>query len=247
MIALPAAGRFVPADGEEQDLAPLCVLRWDGGAAAPAPAGVRLSEFFAPNIQLDAARGAGGPGPGPWLVSAGLPAWSVIVAAHRLAADDHIKVITLGEDGRPAAADLSDDRLAIRVPNASGGDSDNYVVGLGLDLTAGGAFETYHPTEQDAPDLPPQPLLLVATSDGVLRVYTFGNYRREGCLVGAPQPAPPPPPALLPPAAAAEVAGAAPAPAAAAEERAAATSLPEEESDFEEEGEEGVRAAWCCD
>jgi hypothetical protein len=41
------------------------------------------------------------------------------VYAHRKASDDHIKVAAL-VGGRPVAADVTDDRLAIRIPYAPG-------------------------------------------------------------------------------------------------------------------------------
>lgn len=40
------------------------------------------------------------------------------------------------------------------------GDEDNFVVGLGLDCTSAGV-EVAHPTDPNAPDMPPQPVLLV--------------------------------------------------------------------------------------
>lgn len=39
-------------------------------------------------------------------------------------------------------------------------DEDNYVVGMGLDFTSTGVT-VEHPTDPNAPDLPPQPVLLV--------------------------------------------------------------------------------------
>ena len=53
--------------------------------------------------------------------------WGATVYAHRKACDDHVKVAAVGRDGRPAAADITDDRLAIRIPNAPGGCSMGWV------------------------------------------------------------------------------------------------------------------------
>ena len=139
------------------------------------------------------------------------------------------------------------------------------MVGLGLDLTAT-QLPVQHPSDPDAPDLPPQPLLLVrargdgpaqgcvpagdagwpglaqhaelhappapqvATSDGVLRFFTFGWLGEHPGVVAPPQPLPPAP--AVAPGSAAESQGSAGA-AAGAEEAAAATALPDEESDFE--------------
>lgn len=46
--------------------------------------------------------------------------WHATVYAHRKAEDSHIKLATV-VDGRPVAADVTDDRLIIRIPNAPGG------------------------------------------------------------------------------------------------------------------------------
>lgn len=45
--------------------------------------------------------------------------WAATVYAHRKANDDHIKLAAL-VGGQPTAADVTDDRLAIRIPNAPG-------------------------------------------------------------------------------------------------------------------------------
>ena len=120
---------------------------------------------------------------------------------------------------------------------AAADDSDNFVVGLGVDCASSSQVVVQHPTDPTAPDLPPQPLLLVATSDGVLRCYTFGCMAppsgAPACLVEPPQPLPEPPAV----AAAAPLMTAAAAPAGIlpvdVEVKAAATALPGDESDLE--------------
>ena len=77
----------------------------------------------------------------------------------------------------------------------------------------------------------------VATSDGVLRCYTFGRIDSSvggpaTCVVAPPQPLPPAPPGVLAGAGEAAAAGAAAGGEASAEDRAAETALPDE-SDFE--------------
>lgn len=79
--------------------------------------------------------------------------------SHRKSNDDHVKVLSFTEDAHPIAADITEDALAIRIPNAPG-DEDNFVIGLGIDLTCTGV-EVSHPTDVTAPDLPPQPVLMV--------------------------------------------------------------------------------------
>ena len=52
--------------------------------------------------------------PCPWAVQ-----WGATVYAHRKARDDHVKLAVL-VGGQALAADVTDDRLAIRIPNAPG-------------------------------------------------------------------------------------------------------------------------------
>lgn len=75
----------------------------------------------------------------------------------------------------------------------------------------------------------------VATSDGVLRAYTFGNSSAPASIVAPPRPLPLPPAGLA--ACAGSAAGAAAAAPGGMEAKAAAVALP---SDEEEEWEEQV-------
>lgn len=61
------------------------------------------------------------------------------------------------------------------------GDSNNFVVGLGVDLTC---QEPVHHPNPEKPDLEGAPLLAVATSDQVLRFYRFASTYKplEGVL-----------------------------------------------------------------
>ena len=58
-----------------------------------------------------------------------------------------------------ATSKLATSKLAACRP-AAADDEDNFVVGLGVDCT-GVELPVLHPTDETAPDLPPQPLLLV--------------------------------------------------------------------------------------
>ncbi|KFM23724.1 hypothetical protein F751_0938 [Auxenochlorella protothecoides] len=161
-----------------QPVAPLGLLRWEG--ELPDANSAQFSEFFALNVLPD--RTAGG------LRLAEVPGWGATIYSHAAAADDHIKVLLLEDSGDPVAADITDDRLAIRLPNAPD-DGDNFVTGLGVDLTAGVQVEVSHPTDPEAGDLGPQPLLWVATSDGMLRAYTFGSTEgRPSVVLSVAQP-----------------------------------------------------------
>lgn len=47
-----------------------------------------------------------------------------------------------------------------------------------------------HPTNRDAGDVVPTPLLLVAMADGALRFFCFGDLRKQQVLTQPPQPVP---------------------------------------------------------
>jgi nuclear pore complex protein Nup214 len=47
-----------------------------------------------------------------------------------------------------------------------------------------------HPENPDAPDVVPTPMLLVATTDGILRFFCFGHLKRQQVLTVAPEPVP---------------------------------------------------------
>ena len=73
--------------------------------------------------------------------------------------------------GRPALLDVVEDNRALKVP--AGQDySDNFIVGMALDFTSPGAVPHPNPEKED---LEGAPLLILATSDGVLRFYRFAN------------------------------------------------------------------------
>ena len=104
-----------------------------------------------------------------------------------------------------------------------------------------------HPLDAEAEDLPPAPVLLVATSDGKLRFYAAGHLRRpmQG-VVRPPAPLPPAPALVQPTPSEAEKAPASAAgssrPASAdedwvrVEQAAAVTALPSDADDEDDEG-----------
>jgi len=178
-------------DGNVEPVAPEGVLSWNPGKTIPSSSeddDIKYVEFFASNIVPptsdnqnninSTSSSSSATAAAPYLQSTSLPQWSCVVYSNRQAADDHIKVAKYHHndntsDNDVVAVDITDDRLAIRIPNAPD-DEDNYVIGLGIDCTSVEWPVVEHPTDQTAPDLPPQPVLFVATSDGVLRAYTFG-------------------------------------------------------------------------
>ncbi|KDD76507.1 hypothetical protein H632_c201p0, partial [Helicosporidium sp. ATCC 50920] len=194
--ALLVAGG-VEEGGVELDLAPLCCLCWPD-AAQTGESTARLvtsaefpveAEFFGANVTPGLSLAAGSA-----LVCVSQSAaagWDAALLAHRQAADDHVKVVmarrSSGDaarakdwDGGVVSCSITHDALAVRLPCAAD-DADNYVAGAGLDLQPL-RKSLPHPLNPDAPDLPPQPSALLATSDGVLRVYTFGSVGEDGGL-----------------------------------------------------------------
>jgi len=71
-----------------QDASPLAVLEWAAWERGRPPAGLQIAEFFATRTVPEAAP----PGAGPCLTLARVPAWGALVAAHRKANDEHVKL-----------------------------------------------------------------------------------------------------------------------------------------------------------
>ncbi|KAK9903379.1 hypothetical protein WJX75_004370 [Coccomyxa subellipsoidea] len=172
----------VEALEDEMDIAPLAVVQWaawDVQAGAD-PEKLQLTEFIAPGINPHAAAWNSGPYSRTILV----PAWGAIVVAHRKASDNHIRLYELGPSGAAKAIDVTEDWSAIRIPTAMDY-NDNYVTGLGIDLTS--TDVKVQPPDPEASALAPSPVLLVATSDGALRLFTFAHMSKptEGLVAPA--------------------------------------------------------------
>ena len=71
-----------------QGEAPLAVLQWAAWQPGQRPQGLQIAEFFAANVAPEAAP----PDSGPYLSAARVGAWGVLVAAHRKANDEHVKL-----------------------------------------------------------------------------------------------------------------------------------------------------------
>ncbi len=239
-------------EGAHTDLAPCGILSWPVGQYPQDAIQLTLAEFFAMNLappsdieessftfSVSNTTDSDLRAP-PCLVSATVSGWGANVFTHMHAYDDHIKIVEQQQD-LIQGIEVTDDKLAIRIPNAPG-DANNYVVGLGFDLSLHGAggIAVEHPTDDTAPDLQPQPVLWVATSDGVLRAYSFGSTKDRPGVVQSTDVALPAAPKIVNNVAdednelekeksnvPSDVAA------------AAAAALPESESDFEEEEEEG--------
>lgn len=69
-------------------MAPLALLQWTAWQRGQKPEGLQIAEFFATNVAADAAP----PASGPYLRTARVAAWGALVAAHRKANDEHVKL-----------------------------------------------------------------------------------------------------------------------------------------------------------
>ena len=73
----------------QADSAPQLVMCWDSwNAGQEQPQGLKLLEFFGADVELDAAA----PASGPYLRTAYIFPFNSIIAAHRKANDEHIRV-----------------------------------------------------------------------------------------------------------------------------------------------------------
>ncbi|KAL6765830.1 hypothetical protein V8C86DRAFT_3021642, partial [Haematococcus lacustris] len=123
---------------------------------------------------------------GPYLHCCAVPAWSLLVMAHRKAMDDHIMLLQTAPE--PSQLQVTHNNLRIALPNGPGG-ADNYVLGLALSTTVD-LGPLPHPLSPERPDLAAPPLLLIATSDAVLRFYALGHQQHQASLLHTPQPLP---------------------------------------------------------
>ena len=176
------------ASVEGSETAPCSILTWPGSRtedqSLPSSKDSRnasLMEFFPTNIEPVDNQSEVFPTlcglKGSCVSFAAVDEWDIAAYSHVLSADEHIKLIMVSESypmDSVKGVELSDDKLAIRIPNAPG-DEDNFVSGLGMDLSKALDSSEPHPLDDTAPDLPPQPILWAVTSDGVLRAYVCGN------------------------------------------------------------------------
>ncbi|KAJ9509805.1 hypothetical protein QJQ45_011594 [Haematococcus lacustris] len=123
---------------------------------------------------------------GPYLHCCAVPAWSLLVMAHRKAMDDHIMLLQTAPE--PSQLQVTHNNLRIALPNGPGG-ADNFVLGLAFSTTVD-LGPLPHPLSPERPDLAAPPLLLIATSDAVLRFYALGHQQHQASLLHTPQPLP---------------------------------------------------------
>ncbi len=88
------------ADPAQADSAPqqvLCWDSWDTAAGQQQPVGLRLSEYFAAEVDGQAAAS----GSGPYLRTTYMAPFRAVIAAHRKSNDEHIRVTGLFHFARP--------------------------------------------------------------------------------------------------------------------------------------------------
>ncbi|KXZ47877.1 hypothetical protein GPECTOR_32g490 [Gonium pectorale] len=183
-------------EGDDEYSCLLALSGWQAVAAAP-PQGATLHTDNPGMVEADSTPALSG----PYLHAVSLARWGAVVRAHRKASDDHVRLLVTaqgefgGGDSGPQSVSITEDKLGIRLPNGPGGDN-NYVLGLAID-TSTPMDPLPHPLSSEKPPLTPPPVLLVATSDGALRVYAFGHLDlqapvRPGPDAVVPLPAQPP-------------------------------------------------------
>ena len=121
--------------------------------------------------------------PGPVLSANGFSPWNVVFATHRKAWDNQLLTLKIERDSMPCVYEVEDDRCFATVPMTVD-DDNNYVTGLGVDLTgAGGTM--LNPQDASAPELPKGPTLIVATTDGRISILSCANLNIAEAEVGA--------------------------------------------------------------
>ena len=120
---------------------------------------------------------------GPVLGANAFSAWNVVFATHRKAWDNQLLTLKIERDSTPCVYEVEDDRCFATVPMTVD-DENNYVTGLGVDLTgAGGTM--LNPQDASAPELPKGPTLIVATSDGRISILSCANLNATEAQTGA--------------------------------------------------------------
>eukprot|EP00208_Stichococcus_sp_RCC1054_P003183 CAMPEP_0206136190 /NCGR_PEP_ID=MMETSP1473-20131121/1422_1 /ASSEMBLY_ACC=CAM_ASM_001109 /TAXON_ID=1461547 /ORGANISM="Stichococcus sp, Strain RCC1054" /LENGTH=2071 /DNA_ID=CAMNT_0053528535 /DNA_START=130 /DNA_END=6345 /DNA_ORIENTATION=+ len=169
-VLIGASVREPENDGQVNSWAAMMVLQWgtwDHTNGMP-PARSTLLEFFPTYTESAAPVGPDN------LAALPVECLGLAVVSHRKAADNHLMVLECGVEAK--LVDILNDRLAARIPLAPG-DADNFVLGLGVDYTST-QVAVHHPLDPAEPDLPPSPVLVVATSDAKLHFYTLSHLQR---------------------------------------------------------------------
>ena len=120
---------------------------------------------------------------GPVLDASAFSPWNVVFATHRKAWDNQLLTLQITRDADPCVLEVEDDRCSASVPMTED-DENNYVTGLGLDLTgAGGTM--LNPQDKSAPELAKGPAIVFSTTDGRITILKCANLDTEEARIGA--------------------------------------------------------------
>ena len=120
---------------------------------------------------------------GPVLNANSFTPWNVVFATHRKAWDNQLLTIQLTRGEEPCVLEVEDDRCFASVPMTED-DENNYVTGLGLDLTGSGGT-MLNPQDKSAPELEKGPTLIFSTTDGRITILKCANLDQEEARIGA--------------------------------------------------------------
>jgi len=120
---------------------------------------------------------------GPVLNANSFTPWNVVFATHRKAWDNQLLTIQLTRGEEPCVLEVEDDRCFASVPMTED-DDNNYVTGLGLDLTGSGGT-MLNPQDKSAPELEKGPTLIFSTTDGRITILKCANLDQEEARIGA--------------------------------------------------------------
>ena len=120
---------------------------------------------------------------GPVLNASSFSPWNIAFVTHRKAWDNQLLTIRVALDKPPCVLQGDDDRCFASVPMTVE-DENNYVTGLGIDLTGAGG-QMLNPQDKSAPELAKGPVLLFTTTDGRITLLKCANLNEDEGRVGA--------------------------------------------------------------
>ena len=120
---------------------------------------------------------------GPVLNANSFSPWNIAFVTHRKAWDNQLLTVRAALDKPPCVLEVDDDRCFASVPMTVE-DENNYVTGLGIDLTGAGG-QMLNPQDKSAPALAKGPVLLFSTTDGRITLLKCANLSEEEGRVGA--------------------------------------------------------------
>ena len=120
---------------------------------------------------------------GPVFNSFAFSPWNVAFVTHRKAWDNQLLTVQLPTDAEPCVLEVEDDRCFATVPMTDE-DDNNYITGLGIDLTAAGGIMD-NPQDKSAPSLAKGPTLIFSTTDGRVHMLKCASLNSTEAEMGA--------------------------------------------------------------